>query len=94
MFLASDNMGAGRPANRLGILKHLGIEAVVATSFAGIFYRNAINLGLPVFVLPSNLTDVPQLKTERKCRLISINQCLSSLILIWIELGAPFFFAT
>ena len=26
---------------------------IIAKSFAGIFYRNAINLGLPVFTLPS-----------------------------------------
>jgi 3-isopropylmalate/(R)-2-methylmalate dehydratase small subunit len=29
-------------------LKHAGVSAVVAKSFARIFYRNAINLGLPV----------------------------------------------
>jgi 3-isopropylmalate/(R)-2-methylmalate dehydratase small subunit len=31
-------------------LKHLGIGALVAQSFAGLFYRNAINLGLPAVV--------------------------------------------
>jgi 3-isopropylmalate/(R)-2-methylmalate dehydratase small subunit len=31
-------------------LKHLGISALVAESFAGLFYRNAINLGLPALV--------------------------------------------
>lgn len=31
-------------------LKHLGVAAVVARSFGGIFYRNALNLGLPVIV--------------------------------------------
>lgn len=31
-------------------LKHLGIAALVAESFAGLFYRNAINLGLPALV--------------------------------------------
>lgn len=31
-------------------LKILGIGAVVATSFGGIFYRNAFNLGLPALV--------------------------------------------
>lgn len=63
VLLASDNMGVGSSREQAAeVLKHLGIEAVVATSFAGIFYRNSINLGLPVFVLPSSLTDVPQLK--------------------------------
>ena len=32
-------------------LKILGVGAVLATSFARIFYRNALNLGLPAFVL-------------------------------------------
>jgi 3-isopropylmalate/(R)-2-methylmalate dehydratase small subunit len=36
-------------------LKLLGISAVLARSFARIFYRNAINLGLPVFVLSEAL---------------------------------------
>lgn len=31
-------------------LKQLGVAAVVAKSFGGIFYRNALNLGLPVIV--------------------------------------------
>ena len=33
-------------------LKILGIKAVLATSFARIFWRNAINLGLPALVFP------------------------------------------
>ena len=31
-------------------LKHPGVAALVAESFAGLFYRNAINLGLPAVV--------------------------------------------
>jgi 3-isopropylmalate/(R)-2-methylmalate dehydratase small subunit len=40
-------------------LKHLGVGAVIATGAARIFYRNAINLGLPVLVSPdiSKLVD-------------------------------------
>ena len=33
-----------------GVLKALGVQAIVAKSFARIFYRNAINIGLPVIV--------------------------------------------
>ncbi len=29
-------------------LKHAGVSAIIAKSFARIFYRNAINVGLPV----------------------------------------------
>ena len=32
------------------VLKALGVKAVIAKSFARIFYRNAINIGLPVIV--------------------------------------------
>lgn len=31
-------------------LKHLGVAVLIAESFAGLFYRNAINLGLPAVV--------------------------------------------
>ncbi len=31
-------------------LRHLGVAAVIAPSFAGLFYRNALNLGLPALV--------------------------------------------
>jgi 3-isopropylmalate/(R)-2-methylmalate dehydratase small subunit len=31
-------------------LKHLGVAAVLARSYGGIFYRNALNFGLPVLV--------------------------------------------
>jgi 3-isopropylmalate/(R)-2-methylmalate dehydratase small subunit len=33
-------------------LKHLGVAALIAPSFAGLFYRNAINLGLAALVCP------------------------------------------
>ena len=36
------------------VLKFLGISCIIAKSFAGIFYRNAINLGLPAFLLPKD----------------------------------------
>ncbi len=38
------------PEQAPGVLKALGVQAIVAKSFARIFYRNAINIGLPVIV--------------------------------------------
>ncbi len=43
------NFGLGSSREQAAeALKALGVAAVVARSFAGIFHRNAINLGLPV----------------------------------------------
>ena len=43
------NFGAGSSREQAPqALKVLGVEAVIAPSFAGIFYRNALNLGLVV----------------------------------------------
>ncbi len=45
------NFGAGSSREQAPqALKHLGVAAVVAESFAGLFYRNAMNLGLAVVV--------------------------------------------
>ena len=49
--VAGENFGCGSPREQApSVLKALGVEAVVAKSFARIFYRNAINIGLPVVV--------------------------------------------
>ena len=51
VIVAGRNFGAGSSREQAPqALKHLGIAAVVAESFAGLFYRNALNLGLPVVV--------------------------------------------
>ena len=45
------NFGAGSSREQAPeALRHLGVTAVLAQSYGGIFYRNAINLGLPVLV--------------------------------------------
>ena len=50
IVIAGRNFGVGSSREQAAqALKVLGVRAVVAQSFAGIFYRNAINLGLPVF---------------------------------------------
>lgn len=48
VVVAGRNFGTGSSREQApAALKHLGIAALVAESFAGLFYRNAINLGLP-----------------------------------------------
>ena len=49
--VGGENFGCGSSREQApGVLKALGVEAVFAKSFARIFYRNAINIGLPVIV--------------------------------------------
>ena len=49
--VANENFGCGSSREQApSVLKALGIKAVIAKSFARIFYRNAINIGLPVIV--------------------------------------------
>lgn len=51
--VAGRNFGAGSSREQAPeALKHLGVAALIAESFAGIFYRNAINLGLPAVACP------------------------------------------
>jgi 3-isopropylmalate/(R)-2-methylmalate dehydratase small subunit len=51
VIAAGPNFGVGSSREQAAAaLKHLGIAAVLAPSFAGIFFRNAINLGLPALV--------------------------------------------
>jgi 3-isopropylmalate/(R)-2-methylmalate dehydratase small subunit len=51
IIVASTNFGCGSSREHAAIaLKALGVGAVVAESFARIFYRNGINMGLPLLV--------------------------------------------
>ncbi|MBN1411845.1 MAG: 3-isopropylmalate dehydratase small subunit [Spirochaetales bacterium] len=50
IILAGSNFGCGSSREQAAIaIKGAGIAAVVAKSFGRIFFRNAINIGLPVF---------------------------------------------
>ena len=50
MIIAGDNFGCGSSREHAPIaIKTAGIQAVIAGSFARIFYRNAFNMGLPIF---------------------------------------------
>ena len=50
VIIAGANFGCGSSREHAPIaIKAAGIQAVVAKSFARIFYRNAFNIGLPIF---------------------------------------------
>ena len=52
-IVAGRNFGCGSSREQAAAaLKFAGVGAVIAGSFARIFYRNAINLGLPAVVAP------------------------------------------
>ena len=49
--VADENFGCGSSREQApSVLKALGVKAVVAKSFARIFYRSSINIGLPLIV--------------------------------------------
>jgi len=53
IIVAGKNMGCGSSREQAAAaLKFAGAGAVIAASFARIFFRNAINLGLPAVVSP------------------------------------------
>lgn len=49
IIVAGWNFGCGSSREQAPVaLKHAGVSAIIARSFARIFYRNSINIGLPV----------------------------------------------
>jgi 3-isopropylmalate dehydratase small subunit len=53
IIVAGENFGCGSSREHAPVaIKASGIAVVVAASFARIFYRNAINTGLPIVVCP------------------------------------------
>jgi 3-isopropylmalate/(R)-2-methylmalate dehydratase small subunit len=58
VIVAEENFGGGSSREHAPVaVKANGIACVIAKSFARIFYRNAINIGLPVLEVPEAVDD-------------------------------------
>jgi len=57
IVVAGRNFGVGSAREQAALaLAHLGVGAVLAVSFGRIFYRNALNFGLPALTFPDAAT--------------------------------------
>ncbi|USS40668.1 3-isopropylmalate dehydratase small subunit [Thermococcus aggregans] len=53
IIVAGKNFGCGSSREHAAIaLKAIGVSLIIAESFARIFYRNCINIGLPLLICP------------------------------------------
>jgi len=58
ILVAGHNFGCGSSREQAPLaIKAAGVSCVVARSFARIFYRNAINIGLPVVEAPEHVIE-------------------------------------
>jgi 3-isopropylmalate/(R)-2-methylmalate dehydratase small subunit len=59
VIVAGENFGCGSSREHAPLaIKGAGVSCVVAKSFARIFYRNAINVGLPILESPAAVAGV------------------------------------
>ncbi|HZK34829.1 MAG TPA: 3-isopropylmalate dehydratase small subunit [Bacillota bacterium] len=59
VIVAGSNFGCGSSREHAPIaIKASGISCVIAETFARIFYRNAINIGLPIMECPQAAIDI------------------------------------
>jgi 3-isopropylmalate/(R)-2-methylmalate dehydratase small subunit len=67
IILGGNNFGCGSSRQQaVDVLKELGIAAIIAKSFARIFFRNSINLGLPVI----EIKDIDNFDTKNDINII------------------------
>ncbi len=59
LVVGGKNFGCGSSREHAPLaLKGAGVACVIAPSFARIFYRNAVNIGLPILECPSELSRI------------------------------------
>ncbi len=74
IIVAGRNFGIGSSREQaVAALKHLGVAAVIAPSYGGLFFRNAFNLGLLLITSPdTNLLQDQELLAHVSIRLEAI----------------------
>lgn len=61
IMVAGSNFGCGSSREHAPIaIKASGISCIIAETFARIFYRNAINIGLPIIECPAAAKDISE----------------------------------
>ena len=61
LMVAGENFGCGSSREHAPVaIKASGISCVIAKSFARIFFRNAINIGLPIMECPDAAADITE----------------------------------
>ena len=77
IVVAGENFGCGSSREQApSVLKALGVQAVLAKSFARIFFRNSINIGLPVIVckdLYENVEDGYEADLDLSAGTVTVN---------------------
>ncbi len=59
IIVAEDNFGCGSSREHAPIsIKAAGVSCVIANTFARIFYRNALNIGLPIMECPEAVAGI------------------------------------
>lgn len=79
IIVADSNFGCGSSREQAPVaLKHAGVSAIVAKSFARIFYRNAINIGLPVIIADIEVNEGNKLRIDlEKGKITNLNSNIS-----------------
>lgn len=77
IIIADENFGCGSSREHAPwVIKELGISCVIAKSFARIFYRNSINIGLPILICEEAVDaakDGDEISVDPNTGIININ---------------------
>ena len=76
VLVAGSNFGCGSSREQAPLaLKYAGISAILARSFARIFYRNAINVGIPALICDtSSIHEGDEVRIDMDRGIVTINE--------------------